>query len=276
MPEGRGKKTKKAKWQLVLGLKQVICGTLGLTWLMLIIFVLGVLAGRGDIYRWFSGWGLITPDAPRMAQWSPPPEPAPAAATAPTPATPAPVAQTQAKASQTPPAAPPAPSETITGTMVPTSSPASGSRAKKEKEKEKKGISQRDRDSKEKELQRLRQEVAAKLKFQNSFDTKPPKTARTAPKKKEKAAAAAAAPKAQAGPVKVAQFRDLKAAKAKMAELQKKGEKVALKQGKDKKGVVYNIVREAPANPQTADNALAQKSQKSGASKSKNPADTRN
>ncbi len=269
MPEGRGKKTKKAKWQLVLGVKQVLCGALGLTWLMLIIFVLGVLAGRGDIYRWFSSWGLITPDAPRMAQWSPPPDPA--LPTAHTP--PAPAAQAQAKAPQTPPPAAPAQTETVSGTMVPTSAPASTSGARAKKEKEKKGISQRDRDSKEKELQRLRQEVAAKLKFQNSFDTKPPKTARPAPKKKEKAAAAA--PKAQAGPVKVAQFRDLKAAKAKMAELQKKGEKVALKQGKDKQGVVYNIIREAPANPQPAD-ALAQKPQKSGASKSKNPAEPRN
>ena len=264
MPEGRGKKTKKAKLQLVLGLKQVICGTLGLTWLMLIIFVLGVLAGRGDIYRWFSSWGLITPDAPRMAQWSPPPDPAQPAAPAPAP----PVAQAQSKTpQQIPPGAAPAPSETVAGSVIPTSSSASGSKAKKEKEK--KGISQKDRESKEKELQRLRQEVASKLKFQNSFDTKPPKTARTASKKKEKTAAPA--PKTQAKSVRVAQFRDAKAAKAKMAELQKKGEKVSLKQGKDKKGVFYDVVREAPANPQPAD-ALAQKPSQTGGSKPKKPA----
>ncbi|RJR38737.1 MAG: hypothetical protein C4567_12035 [Deltaproteobacteria bacterium] len=269
MPEGRGKKTKKAKWQLILGLKQVVCGALGLTWLMLIIFVLGVLAGRGDIYRWFSSWGLITPDAPRMAQWSPPPEPAPAAAPAPTPA--APGTQAQSKVPQTPPAAAPAQTETVPGTMIPTSSPAPGVKTKKEK----KGVAQRDREARDKELQRLRREVAAKLKFQNSFDTKPPKTVRTASKKKEKAAAAAPAAKAQAAPVRVAQFRDPKAAKAKLAELQKKGEKVSLKQGKDKKGAVYNIVRETPANPKPAD-ALAQKTQKSSGNKPQKPAAARN
>jgi hypothetical protein len=137
----------------------------------------------------------------------------------------------------------------------------------------KKGPSLRDQKAKEEELQRLRQEVAAKLKFQNSFDSHPPKPARTAQKQKEKTAPAPQ--KAQPKQVRVAQFRDLKTAKAKVAELQKKGEKVALKQGKDKKGVYYDIVREVPANPQPAD-ALAQKTQKAGGTKPKKTGGTGN
>ena len=251
MPEGRVKKAKKPRWQVVLGLKQVLCGALGLTWVMVIIFILGVLAGRGDIYRWLSSWGLITPVSSNVAQWSPPAE--------------APLAAAAAKSPPGAPAAPPpasstsaAPPTPVTGSMAPTPAPAPASSPAK---KAKKGVSLRDQ--KDQELLKLRREMAGKLKFQNSFDSHPAKPARTAQKQKEKAAASKT--------VRVAQYRDLKAAKAKVAELQKKGEKVALKQGKDNKGVFYDIVREAPATPQPAD-ALAQKTQKSSGNKPKKPA----
>jgi hypothetical protein len=263
MPEGRIKKAKKARWQLILGLKQVICGALGLTWMMMIIFILGVLAGRGDIYRWLSSWGLITPASSKVAQWSPPAEtPPPAVPEKSLPAAPATaVAPASQPAAPSTSAASPPP---VTGSMAPTPAPAAAP-AKKGK----KGPSLRDQKAKDEELRRLRQEMAGKLKFQNSFDTTPPKPARTAQKQKDKTAAASH--KTQSRQVRVAQYRDLKAAKAKMAELQKKGEKVALKQGKDKKGVFYDIVREAPANTQPAD-ALAQKTQKSSGNKPKKPA----
>lgn len=264
MPEGRAKKAKKTRWQLTLGMKQVICGGLGLTWVMLIIFILGVMAGRGDIYRWFSSWGLITPEAPKIAQWSPPPAPPPVAPANSPPTAPVAAAPTALPSTPSTPAASPPP---VTGSIASALPPASDSRTKKAK----KGVSQQE--ARDKELQRLRQEVAAKLKFQNSFDSKPPKTARMAPKKKEKTPVAGQ--KAQSQPVRVAQFRDLKGAKAKMAELQKKGEKVALKKGKDKKGVFYEIVREAPAKAQPAD-ALAQKTQKPSGSKPKKQTETRN
>ena len=260
MPEGRGKKTKKARWQMVLGLKQVICGALGLTWMMMIIFILGVLAGRGDVYRWLSGWGLITAETPKIAQWSPPAEtPPPAAPAKSLPTAPATAA---APAPSTSAASPPP----VTGSIAPTPATSTASPVKKAS---KKGTSLRDQKAKDEELRKLRQEMASKLKFQNSFDTTPPKPVRTAQKQKDKTAAASL--KAQSRQVRVAQYRDLKAAKAKLAELQKKGEKVALKQGKDKKGVFYDIVREAPANAQPTD-ALAQKTQKSSGNKPKKPA----
>lgn len=115
-------------------------------------------------------------------------------------------------------------------------------------------------------MRRLRREMASKLKFQNSFDSTPPKPARAAQKQKDKAAA----PKTQPKQVRVALLRDAKAAKAKLAELQKKGEKVSLKQGKDQQGVYYEIVREAPAGARQTDR-LTQKTQKSDGNKPKQP-----
>jgi hypothetical protein len=270
MPEGRGRKAKKPRWQLVLGARQVILGVLGLTWMMMIIFILGVLAGRGDVYRWLSTWGLVTPEAAKVAQWSPPPEAPPATAPAAppaAPAAPAAVATATPPAAAPPPAASPAP---VTGSIAPPPSPAAAPPAKKAA---KKGATLREQKAKEEELQKLRREVASKLKFQNSFDSTSTKPARTGQKPKDKTAAASH--QGQAHQVRVAQYRDLTAAKAKMAELQKKGDKVALKKGKDNKGVFYDIVREAPspapANPQPAD-AVAQKTQKSSGNKPKKPA----
>jgi len=253
MPEGRVKKPKKARWQVVLGLKQVLCGALGLAWVMVIIFVLGVLAGRGDIYRWLGAWGLVSGEAPRSAQWSPPPETPPAAPVKAPPAAPsAPVAAVP------PAAANPAPIPgSITGAGAPSSPAAADKKAKKP-------ASPRDhKASKEEELRRLRQKMASKLKFQNSFDTSPPKSGRAGLKQKDKDKAA----KAQAAPVKVARFRDAKSAKAKMAEMQKKGEKVSLKQGKDQEGAYFDLLRQAPAAPQEA--TVAQKPKKSAGKKTK-------
>lgn len=260
MTEGRGKKAKKARWQVVLGLKQVLFGALGLGWMMIIIFILGVLAGRGDIYRWLSSFGLVTP-APRIAQMPPPGEAAPAAPPAVTPGAPAP-AKPVASPAPTPSA--PAP---ITGKMIPPA-PTTPAPAPAAAKKSRKGAASRDQKAKEEELNRLRQEVASKLKFQNSFDSTPTKPSR-ATKQKDKHLAAAA-PKASPKLVRVGQYRDAKTAKAKLAELQKKGEKVTLKQGKDHKGVFYEILRENPANGGDTDR-VAQKTPQSSATKSKKP-----
>jgi hypothetical protein len=228
--------------------------------MMIIIFILGVLAGRGDIYRLFSNWGLVSPQAPKIAQWSPPPAPGvntpPAALpdkslqAAPPPGALAPPASTPVTGSLT---APPAPAP---------SPPDNAAQAKKTKKR----ASTWDQKAKDEELRRLRQEVASILKFQNSRDAAPAKSARPASKKKEKHLAAA--PKTAPKKVRVGQFRDLPAAKAKMAELQQKGEKVTLKQGKDKKGAFYEVLREAPANGREDAN-LAPKNPKSAGNKPK-------
>lgn len=265
MAEGRGKKAKKAQWQLVLGLKQVLCGALGLTWMMLIIFVLGVLAGRGDIYRWLSSWGLITPAPAHIAHWSPPPEAPLANAAVKSP----PQESGGAKpAAPGPPATAPSP-PTVTGSMTPAASSAHPPKAKKVK----KGLSHRDHKTREEELRRLRREVAAKLKFQNSFDSKTSKTAHPAKIKQEKTAQAR---KDSSRQVRVARFRDLKTAKARMGDLQKRGEKVSLKKGKDKQGIYYDIFRETPAKQTRGEVGLAQKTKRADGNKSKRQAGVRN
>jgi hypothetical protein len=230
----RGKKGKKAIWHLTLGLKDTICAGIGVVGLMMISFALGALAGRGDIYRAASSWGLMSPEAPKMAAWSPqaaPPSPAAPAATAAAPTT------AQAGAPAVPPAG-------VAAAKQPTAAPVTGSiagvpgPAPEAKKKTKSGHRDKARDE---ELQRLRQEVAQKLKFQNSFDTAPkPKTA------KKEAKGKAAAPTQ----VRVAQFRDAKSAKAKVAELQKKGIKAFIKQGKDQQGAIYTVYRQSASQPQ--------------------------
>lgn len=260
METSRGKKGKKAIWHLTLGLKDTIFAGIGVVGLMMMSFALGALAGRGDIYRVAYSWGLWAPENAKVAQFVPPPAPTassqgaavearPAAAAAPAPAgAPGPAA-----------AAPPKQGAPVTGSIA--ELPPSPAGAKK---KAKSGpVSSRDAKAKEEEMHRLRQEVAKKLKFQNSFDTAP-KTAKQKPKEKEAKAKTAAAPTQ----VKVAQFRDAKAAKAKVAELQKKGIKASLKQGKDGKGAYYTVYRQSAANPQ-GDDKVAQKTEKPGERKPK-------
>jgi len=135
------------------------------------------------------------------------------------------------------------------------------------KKKSKSGVGTKDRKANEAELHRLRQEVAKKLKFQNSFDTAPkmPKIA-SKPKPKEKDPKAKTA--AQPTQVKVAQFRDAKSAKAKVAELQKQGIKASLKSSKDKQGTYYTVYRQSAPKAQGSE-SLAKKPAKAPESKPK-------
>lgn len=236
MQASRGKKGKRTGWQLVLGVKEVIFAGLGVAGLMMMTFALGTLAGRGDIYRILYNWGLLAPETAKQVQpWSgpgvsPPVAPAPragspmAASPGPGPSAsvvPAPLVQALAE-----PAAAP-----VKGTIAGFTGPAAASK------KTKSGTLSRQGKARAEELRRLRREVASKLKFQNSLETGSWKPARPAPKPKL----------ASARQMKVAQFRDAKAAKVKLAELQRKGQKVKLKQGKDKKGVYYVIYRQRAA-----------------------------
>jgi hypothetical protein len=264
----RGKKGKKASWHLTLGLKDAIFAGIGVVGLIMISFALGVLSGRGDIYRVAYSWGLLAPDGSKIAQqWSPPgvapmampqgaptaPGAAPAAATPPNPASaPAPLAA----AAKQPGAAP------VTGSIA--AVPASSTSAKK---KSKSGSSSRDHKAREEEMHRLRQEVAGKLKFQNSFDTAP-KPSKLSSKQKSKEKEAKAKTAGAPTQVRVAQYRDAESAKAKVAELQKKGIKATLKQGKDQKGTFYTVYRQSAANSPTSEK-LAQKPEKSSDSKRK-------
>ena len=235
---GRGKRGKKAGWHLTLGVKDAIFAGIGLVGLLMMSFALGALAGRGDIYRAASSWGLMTPDGAKVAQWVPAPGP-PAAAPSGTPGTatsasvapavtPPPAA---APASPAPVAAKPARPDPVTGSIASLPPPAAA------KKKAKAGTAHRDHKSREEEMQQVRREVVQQLKFQNSFDAVPKPRA---PKAKDHE-------KAQPTQVRVAEYRTTKEAQAKVEELHKKGIKATLKKTQDSKGTVYTVYK--PAGP---------------------------
>ncbi len=230
MEAGRGKKGKKG-WHLTLGLTEVIAGAFGMVGLLMMSFILGILAGRGDIYRAAYSLGLLTPETKQAAQVIPSLEPAPApaqSAAAPAPAAaPGPAATTPSRAAgpaaRAATAARSSQPEPVTGSMVPLSPPAAPVSAKKRAARAAQAQAQKARE----EQLRQHQDLAKKLTFLNSFDT----AAKPAPP-----------------PIKVATYRDSKTARTKMAALQKQGVKATLRQGKDDQGDFYTVYRQA-ANP---------------------------
>jgi len=268
METGRGKKGKKAGWHLTLGLKDAIFAGIGMVGLMMISFTLGTLAGRGDIYRAAYSWGLLAPETrpavqamPQVALIPATPiaaAPAPAAST-PAPATPAPAAAqaTPAPHAATAAAAPSPHPQPVAGSIAPLPAPAAASKSKK---RAKAAAQAQEQKALEDQRHRERQAMARKLTFLNSFDSAP-----KSGQKKDKTKTTAAKP--QPTQIKVATYRDGKTAKAKMAEWQKQGVKVSLKQGKDAKGATYTLYRQAPAaapgHPQESEK-LAQKKEKPG------------
>jgi len=258
---GRGKKGKKA-WQLHLRLIDVVCAGMGIVGLMCMSFLLGALAGRGDIYRVAYSMGLLSPEAkqtsqiiPQMASSSPaaeapaasPATAAPSPAAAPAPAAPPATAAAGAGAKSSHPAP-------VAGSMAPLPPPAAAASSKK---KAKSAQAQHEQKAREEQL-RQHQDVAKKMTFLNSFDSTP-KPGQKKDKDKSKAGAA----KPQPAQVKVATYRDSKTAHAKLAELQKKGVKASVKQGKDAQGVTYTLYRQAPAHPKEPEN-VAQTKEKPG------------
>jgi hypothetical protein len=210
---------------------------------MMMSFALGALAGRGDIYRVAYNWGLMGPESPKNAQvFVPAPVPSPG--------------QVQAAATPAPPSPsasgnPSAPTPVKGAVAAPPASPA----AAKKSTKPALGLTKQ----KDEDLRKLREEMARKLKFQNSLDTGHAKAAHKSGKQKYKEGDKTAA-KAAPQPIKLAQFRDKKAAQAKLMDLQKQGEKVILKEGKDQTGQYYAIYRQ-PAG--AASSSAAPKPKKS-------------
>ena len=257
MEPSRGKKGKKSQWQMSLGVKEIAFAAMGIAGLMMFSFALGALAGRGDIYRAASTWGLMSPEPGKPAQYAPAPAAvtaaAPGSATTPTAAAGVPASAPGATASTGP-----APAAPVVGNIAGLPAPA-----KADKKAKSSGL-HKDQKAKDEELRKLKQEVARKLKFQNSFDT----TAKSkSPKSKPKEQTAAGKP--QTTQVKVASFRDEKSAKARVAELQKKGIKAGVKQGKDQKGAVYTVYKQVAAAPAPDGDQMAKKSPKPPEKKTK-------
>jgi hypothetical protein len=254
MAESRGKKSKKGRWQLILGVKETIFALVGVIGLVMMSFAVGTLAGRGDIYRVLHNWGVLGPEATKALQpWNPPQTAFPPIPPAAPPAAQNPGA-TLTTAAPVNPAAPTPQQGSIAGPIAATP-PAATPSAKKPKQ----NPSQRDRKSKEAELRRMREEVAKKLKFQNSLDTatfKPAEARKPQVKIAEKPGSFTL--------VRVAKYRDKKAAKARVAELQKQGEQVTLKEGKDQKGPYFIVYRKKSAGSHNTPSAAQSKPKSAG------------
>ncbi len=240
MGERRGKKAKKAGWQTQVGLKELIFAGLGVAGLVMMSFALGTMAGRGDIYRVMANWGLIGPDSGRAFQsWHQAPASTPVAAPV-SPAPQEPPAIEKQEPAQTTAAQKTSPPAPVKGTIAEPPNPVQTQ--KKTSPQQAKG--------KEDKLEKIRREVATKLKFQNSLDPSAGKTAASGDKKKKddgKEPKAAAKP--STSQVMVAKFRDAGQARTRLAQMQKQGEKVYLKEGKDPEGSFFVIYRQVGAGP---------------------------
>lgn len=262
MGERRGKKAKKTGWQMQVGLKELIFVGLGVAGLVMMSFALGTLAGRGDIYRVMANWGLLAPDSGRAFQsWYQAPTSTPVAA----PANPAP---------QQPPAADKSePPQTIAAEKTPTPAPAPVTghiAAAPNPFKTPKKTPPPQTQAKQDKLEKIRREVAKKLIFQNSLDP----SARNATvlgdkKKKNDDKEHKAASKPAISQVMVAKFRNTGQAKARLAQMQKQGDKVYLKEGKDAEGNFVAIYRQVVASPpKSAQVAQSQLKKTTGQNKS--------
>jgi hypothetical protein len=243
MGESRGRKANKA-WQMQVGIKELIFTGLGMAGLVMMSFALGTLAGRGDIYRVLNNWGLLGPDSGKTGQiWhqapSPPPATAPVVALAsPAPQQEAPPAEKpapQQHAHSAPKAPPPEP---VKGNIVAAPNPVVVQAKKKSPKQEGK--------PKEDQLEKIRREVASKLKFQNSLDLA---TTRGASAKKGDDKEPTATLKSANTQVVLVKYRNVAQARAKFAQMLKQGEKVVLREGKDQEGQYYAICRQVAVKP---------------------------
>ncbi|MEJ2069071.1 MAG: hypothetical protein P8X58_01470, partial [Syntrophobacterales bacterium] len=247
----RGRKTKKAKWQIQLGIKELIFTGLGVAGLAMMSFAIGTLAGRGDIYRVLYNWGLLGPDSGRAVQiWrqTPPPPPTPVAARAQRPSEGTPAPQ--------PAPAKPAPSQTRAADPAPKSPPVKGHivMPPSPSQTKKKSIRQ-DAKAKENKLEKIRREVASKLKFQNSLDSAATRRSHPAAESKKVPDQKPTASKSSTSQVVVAKFRSVDRAKARVNQMRKQGEKVVLKEGKDNEGryfVIYRQITVSASKPRQA------------------------
>ncbi|WP_449244960.1 SPOR domain-containing protein [Desulfobacca acetoxidans] len=232
---------------------------LGFTFMLLWVFALGVMVGRGDVNRLFQRWGLTKADlAARLG--APTVDPTPAALVPPS----GPVSESGQKAGELADSKPsteiktalPPPQASSEVVNKPQDLPAR-SRVEVDKKPENGNKTEaKGRKGSNPEKPVTGSSIASKLSFQNRLDSTSHKPAKTAKKKESgmttasmtptlkteaKANIEAAKKKAAAYQVKVAYFHNAQDAQKALADLKKKGFAVSLQQGKDKNGTAYII-----------------------------------
>lgn len=236
MGESRGKRSKKTKWQLKLGVKELIFTALGVAGLAMMSFALGTLAGRGDIYRVLHNWGLLSSDRNAVQMWGQGPAP-PAAPVAPLASRPGPQVPEPKNLTGSSPKFPPVAGDIVA--LPKTPSPAAPKKSTKPAVK-----------ANPDDLEKIRRQVASKLKFQNSLDlaaTRKRPPAGEAKKGNDKKATTVS--RTATSLMIVAKFRNLNRAQLKLSQMRQQGEKVVLKQGKDADGRYFAICRQVTVAP---------------------------
>jgi cell division septation protein DedD len=270
----------KEKKQVTLTISGVRLLGYGLTilFMMVWVFVLGVLAGRGDVNHLFQRLGLFKTDLAARLGVAPESQVTPvlplAAGPKPEEAQPA-LAEADKKAAldaKAVAAVPAVPSSPGKATDV-SASKASSETAKKP------GAAPKLEAKKAKGLvpQKLDQDpsLAAKLSFQNSLDSTTRKQPKTPAKKEPTAHTASIMPTTSqplaesetagekkkapcAYQVKVATYRTPEEAEKALADLKKKGFKVSLQQGKDKTGSTF-VIKTGRFNTKSEAEKISQK-----------------
>lgn len=256
MSQQEQKSKEKKKVTFTMGATKLLGYGLVVMFLMVWVFALGVLAGRGDINRLFQRLGLyktdlaarlgVTPDgqAPVVLPVSQPEEAHKAVAEAGKKSAP------EAKVAETIPAVASPTSKTAdaVASKVPAETTKKPGAVSTVEAKRPKGPTQQKPDQDP--------SLASKLSFQNSLDTPTRKQPKTVAKKEATVhtanVASLPAPQTEttgvekkkapsAYQVKVASYRTAEEAETALADLKKKGFKVNLQQGKDKSGATFTI-----------------------------------
>jgi cell division septation protein DedD len=249
--EKKGKEKKKGDATRLLGYGLVVM------FLMVWVFVLGVLTGRGDMNLLFKRLGLyktelaarlgVAPDGQAPAQSIPQPEEAHKA-----------VAESEKKPAQEAKAA-----QTTPAASLPQSKPTDHLASKTSAATSKKTVAAANQEAKRSkgltpQKPEHDQSLASKLSFQNSLDTPTRKQPKTAGKKEATVNTATIASVPSQSPaettpgaekkkpacayqIKVGSYHSAEEAEKAMADLKKKGIKVSVQQGKDKSGASFVI-----------------------------------
>jgi len=248
-PKDKGKKTA----LVPKGVGKVLGYGFLLFFLLIWVFVLGVLTGRGDIHRWLQRLGLYkTEVAARLGVVPATLEPAGQSVLPQSEPVKTEIEAAKPTAAETKPPAAAAEVKPPDKGAAPSPAATAGELSKKP-EGQGRGDAKKGKGTAAAKTA-SQASIASKLNFQNSLDTQTRKPVKTTAQKDKavrtaamtsgvasQADAAAEKKKAAAYQVKVASYRSAAEAQRALADLTKKGFKVSLQQGKDKTGQTFVI-----------------------------------
>ncbi len=259
--KGRGKK----KATLTTGATKCLGYGLVVMFLMVWVFILGVLTGRGDVNSLFQRLGLYKTNLAARLGMDPDKQATPALPVAPLPETNKALADAGKKPAQESEVVEKATAAATAAKAIEVAASTAAEQGKKSgsatlEAKKSKGATQKHDHDRDNEHERS---LASKLSFQNSLDTPTKRQPKNVAKKEATVHTASIAPQLSHTPaehsgeekkkgdgkektacayqVRVASYRTAEEAEKTMTELKKKGVSVSLQKGKDKSGETFII-----------------------------------